>query len=234
MTVDEINERIENKKKTISKKKALIEKKQNKINSLTAKCEANGWDVNDKYCRYQTPEHQDCYYTICDLDELKDDVKRLQKQIGECNKQLEKYREQLLKTENNAKLSDELPAALKSMRDMLADKWTAWDIAESKRVKAMSYDERKGKMTYSHYEYYAHNTEEYFRKVNEREAERWVLNLQARVQKKIGDITSWDGITFNGVALNGYVEGTKGRTYVETIGAGGYNIQRAHYRTILH
>ena len=68
----------------------------------------------------------------------------------------------------------------------------------------------------------------------EREAEGWVLNLYNRIKEVTGEVTSWDNIRFNGKALNGRVEGVKGIANVETIVAGGYNVQCLHMRVLVH
>ena len=69
---------------------------------------------------------------------------------------------------------------------------------------------------------------------NLEDAQQSVLNLIDRVEDKVGKVTDWKGLHFgrNGM-LNGRVTGNCGSVYVETIGAGGYNIQRFHYRVLL-
>ena len=36
---------------------------------------ANGWDIDgDRYQKYGTPEHEDCYWMFCDYDDVLDDA----------------------------------------------------------------------------------------------------------------------------------------------------------------
>jgi predicted nucleic acid-binding Zn-ribbon protein len=67
----------------------------------------------------------------------------------------------------------------------------------------------------------------------DKDADAYVLDLIRRVTKKIGNIIDYSDIYVNGPAINGTIIGDKGKTYVETIIAGGWNIQREHYRVIL-
>jgi hypothetical protein len=71
-----------------------------------------------------------------------------------------------------------------------------------------------------------------------RDARAFVLDLLNRTKEITGEITSWAGVHLtvgtNGFpVLNGYVEGKEGRALVESIYAGGYNIQRLHVRVLV-
>lgn len=77
-------------------------------------------------------------------------------------------------------------------------------------------------------------TDEQLEKEANKTAESYVLNLIARVTKKIGTITDYSDVRIDGPSINGRIIGERGSTYVETILAGGYNIQCLHYRVILH
>lgn len=86
----------------------------------------------------------------------------------------------------------------------------------------------------SEYERVSENSLEDLKKMNLENAQQSVLNLVERVENRVGKVTDWSDIHFgmNGM-LNGRVTGNLGSVYVETIGAGGYNIQRFHYRVLL-
>ncbi len=74
------------------------------------------------------------------------------------------------------------------------------------------------------------------RKVISQEKERKYKDLVTRVENEVGTITSAENLHIgrkNG-EINGYVQGTKGKCSIETISAGGYNIQCFHYRVLVH
>lgn len=69
----------------------------------------------------------------------------------------------------------------------------------------------------------------------DKEEKNKILDLINRVSAVVGDITDASNLRVGEKdgELNGIVEGTKGKCYVETIGAGGYNIQKFHYRVLV-
>ena len=76
---------------------------------------------------------------------------------------------------------------------------------------------------------------ERLRKDLDREAERkydYIIDRTNAIVKEITDASNLY-ISDNG-ELNGYIIGTGGTAEVRTIGAGGYNIQRFHFRTLVH
>jgi len=55
-----------------------------------------------------------------------------------------------------------------------------------------------------------------------------------QIEKKVGRVTDCSDLKFNPVgSLDGWVKGEKGSAWVQTVYAGGYNIQRLHFRTIV-
>ena len=69
----------------------------------------------------------------------------------------------------------------------------------------------------------------------DREAEAkydYIIDTTTRLVGEIVDATHLR--VGNKGDLNGYIEGQDGKVKVETVGAGGYNIQRFHYRTLIH
>lgn len=67
------------------------------------------------------------------------------------------------------------------------------------------------------------------------EANRKYDFIIERTNAIVGRITDASGLTIGAKdELNGYIIGTDGRAKVQTIGAGGYNIQCFHFRTLIH
>lgn len=73
----------------------------------------------------------------------------------------------------------------------------------------------------------------WIRSIYEKEAQQKKAALLLKIQKIVGTITKVDlflGVDGN---LNGFITGTEGKCSVEAIYAGGYNIQRLHFRTLI-
>lgn len=69
----------------------------------------------------------------------------------------------------------------------------------------------------------------------DRDIESKYKHIIAKVKKVCGDIVDASNLHIgNDGTINGLIKGTIGNGYVETIVAGGYNIQIAHYRVIIH
>lgn len=67
------------------------------------------------------------------------------------------------------------------------------------------------------------------------EANRKYDFIIERTNAIVGEITDASGLSVGAKGdLNGYIVGKKGRAKIQTIGAGGYNIQRFHFRTLIN
>lgn len=73
-----------------------------------------------------------------------------------------------------------------------------------------------------------------FERIIDREAESKKRKLITSLEKKIGSIVDVKGLRIgHDGSLNGFIIGETGKATVETIYAGGYNIQKLHYRTLI-
>lgn len=69
----------------------------------------------------------------------------------------------------------------------------------------------------------------------EREAVRKEKQLIDRVNHEVGAIVEALSLKVGyDCGINGYIKGERGLCKIETIYAGGYNIQRLHYRVLIH
>lgn len=238
--IEKATQKIEKKQNTIVKKEAQIEKKYQALKKL-------GVEDPEKHDREEfrgSENWHDIYWTYCDISSLKEDIKRGGKEIEATKKTLEKYEAQLAgEIEKESIFLTEIPEIFKSLIDELVETWDAWDKARRERTrkayKDHGYNEffKRG-YTYADYEF-MYITDEKIHDDNERDAKALVLDLYLRVKDITGEVTDWAGVratqgTNGFTVLNGIVIGKEGRVKVESILAGGYNIQRLHIRVLVH
>lgn len=73
------------------------------------------------------------------------------------------------------------------------------------------------------------------RKFYEQDAKAKIIDLMNRISIVVGEITDASGLFIGKTGgIEGLIRGTIGVARIETIGAGGYNIQCFHYRTLVH
>ena len=106
---------------------------------------------------------------------------------------------------------------------------------ETKKDEYYSYDNNFGyNATDGEYVLKAFNDDK-LSKIIEAEKKAKYEDLCNRISAVVGEITDVSNLRISAKGnLDGIVEGTKGRAKVETIGAGGWNIQCFHYRVLVH
>lgn len=252
MKIETLKERIEKAETKISKKQATIEKKQKSIQKKVETLQKKyGIQYNETkmLCTSDLEQlglSQEDAWTAsgmqCDIESLMDDLERLPKEIAEIQKTLEKYKAQLAgEIERESMFINDIPEAMKELESRLIEEWNRWDIERRNRLKK-SYKElghREFRKIYSYADYnFMSETDEDIDKSNKRFARQEVLDLYIRVKDVTGEVTDWSGITLTDgntfPVLNGVVTGKEGKASVESIVAGGYNIQRLHIRTLVH
>lgn len=177
----------------------------------------------DQLERYQT------------LEWAKKDLENAKKKVEIKQRTVDKITDEVKKTQAQKRIVKNLPPILNKMMEQLEEQWNEWDKKDRDFLtqKKAEIGIRKFHEQYGHSELIG-MTDAQIEDMNHRNAVFYVVDLYRRLGDKVGEITDWSRIYANGIALNGYVTGTKGTAHIETIRAGGYNIQRLHVRTIIH
>ena len=77
--------------------------------------------------------------------------------------------------------------------------------------------------------------EEWLERTMEEEKRAKLLDLIGRIMSTVGTITDASALYIGPEGdINVYIVGTEGKAKIQTIGAGGYNIQCFHFRTLIH
>lgn len=228
MTTTELKKRIEKKEDQINRKFKTMEKKKAQIIAKSKKVS-------------QIEDEGERRWLQFDIEHLEDDLRRLDREIQECSKTLEKYEMQLEKEElRDEAYIKEVPEELHKLEEELIERWDEWDIKRRDLLKRR-YDElghREWWRVYSMADrdlMYSTDTE--IHENNVKDSKYFVLDLLNRVKAITGNITEWGDVHLDQgnqfPLLTGWVRGDEGSAKVETILAGGHNIQRLHIRTLV-
>ena len=227
MKLETLNERIANAEAKIEKKTATIAKKT----ALISKKEAMLTKADEK----------EKWWIECEIEHLHEDIERNTNEIAELTKALEGYKGQIAEAEQRVAFLREIPQNMKTMQNDLVNIWDEYDIARREHLRdeynKLGYREFFKKHNRADYEMKSKTTDEIHTE-NMNAAESMILNLIYRVRDTVGEITDWKGIrveigTWGFPVLNGIVIGKLGKCKVESIDAGGYNIQRYHIRVLV-
>lgn len=243
-TIEFIQKRIEGKTKEISK----LEKKLERIH----KAESTGWKVNPYYY-----DDNDLKWTIKDLEEAKEALAKWEAELTVANEKAQSRNvEAILKFLERWKRSvtnyyiESFPKYIKARaeyweRSHELGKWYCYKGEERRQREAEYRENRKEfEAAWRFIQPYVIKNRETgtdeldtakLAKDLENDANAMYDDIIERTNKITGTITDASNLSIgaNG-ELNGYIIGEKGTAKVNTIGAGGYNIQCFHFRTLIH
>ena len=169
------------------------------------------------------------YWIQCDIEHAEEDIQNNLRKLHKAECDLVKaLAAQQAKEAKEAAREAAMPAQLKAFRDEVVEDWTAYDIEQRDKNPRLRPD------------CYGWRTDEQLRESNLRDANSLIDNFLFRVEKAVGKAADFsflrvrNGNSMEGAAINGYVTGENGRAKVQTAAAGGWNIQRFHYRVLVH
>lgn len=242
-SVEFIQKRVTGKEKEVEK----LEKKLARIN----KAKASNWENNPYYY-----DESDLKYTQRDLDEAN---KMLAKYRADLKEATEKANSRNVKVivdfledwkVNTKKFYERMTVGyIEALEDWYRYEHEYCDwfnyqrrncTVEERKAKRVEYDERKKEFTSEwnwmmiYMEGKCLNEEKLDRDIKN-EADRKYDFIIERTNAIVGTITDASNLYIGKDAeLNGYIIGERGKAKVQTIGAGGWNIQRYHFRTLIH
>ena len=256
MTTIELSERIEKCNDTINKKTNLMAKRTESIIKVLDKLHKLGFTGNtyDEIEKERMSKKDvDAYDMICSLMDYEESIKGAKKAIENEKEKINKYYEMLAKEMERESLVNNLPDNVKTFMNELEESWNKYDMRRRDKILEMRHELYHMNSSSTEYKelhakirqefgtnWYedALLTDEQIKKGNKKLVKELIVDFIKRVEDKAGQITSFANLHLNrdnqGYAiLNGKVEGSNGTARVESIYAGGYNIQRLHVRVLV-
>lgn len=189
---------------------ARVEKRLAKLESMS---EA---DVQKKYRNARHPD----YWHKCDIGELREQLAANQKKLAEAKRLDEKSAKFAEKKAAQAVAIENAPKALKAFADACEARWFAFYSQTKVRKERRDW-----------------RTVDEIARDCQKARDALILDFLARTEKKCGTLTDCSGLHLSNsndsVVINGFVIGAKGRACVQSVLAGGYNIQCLHVRVLV-
>lgn len=243
MTRQDLEARLQKAQEAVTKKQGTLERHLKKEAKIRKQILDRGWDPDgDRYQKQGTPEHDDCYWKMCDLSDVQEAIQNTKKAITEKEAIVLKWQtkldEQIQKEEQ-----DDTPAVLKDYQTRLVEAFDKNDEIRKgflkEKLQELGYKEFVKKFSYNAYDFAVYEDQQTTHKKNVRTADALVNNLWIRVKDICKDVTECrlyvtNANEWEGICINGVVTGSEGSARVESITAGGYNIQKLHIRTLVH
>lgn len=239
MKASELKKKLDAAKENVAKREATIQRQKAQLGKKMEAAKNLGCNPDtDTPAMYADKDNRVKYWAMCDVEDKREEIANSKKKLEELRRIASnwetKMNEQLLKERT---IATEMPAIFQQCKEDLTKDWTETDIRRReimrKKKAELSWEEFRKLYSYGQEQEYS-KTDEEFMRVNEHDAELFIIGLYNRVKVITGEVTDWAGIHYGGKALNGLVIGKDGKAKVETILAGGYNIQRLHMRVLVH
>lgn len=210
MTASEITERINKAEEAVEKKKKSIARLEKEIANWTGS-------------EYMKEVRQD-------------DLSRRNQELQDKEKTLQNWKKKLEEVNDTDKVIREIPEQLHKLMEQIREEMIK-DRTQYRDTMKKDYAEMERKEFIKKYKYtdfykVYYQTDEDIAKEARRDSKYYIIDLVQRVTKKVGEITKWE-LWDAGSELNGWVWGTRGSAKIETILAGGYNVQCLHTRVLV-
>lgn len=222
MENQEIFNRIEKAKARKQAKEKAIAKKQKMLENLSRDSVDRTWVEND-------------------IQQLKGEIEKIDELIASYTEKLnnkaiisfvyENYVPQIFKDLEANLVKKWFNIDCKLRDDCLKDKESLASASESEYAKLNESIQSK----YSKYIYgtLSEMSDDEIMRADVDSAHQAIIDLFVRILQEVGEVNSWDMLYLNDTTIYGKVSGSTGSVQVETISAGGYNVQRAHNRFIV-
>lgn len=236
MTTTELKEKITAAEQALTKAEATVDRHKKQAEKKLQIIACNGWTV-EKQRDYADSGNMTAFWATVEYQQKLEDIKNAQNKVTERQRILHNWREKYNDAIHNETEINNIPEVFKKVAENLVENWDKSDNELKAQIieymKLHTYAQAVKKYSGSAL-MIRHKTKEEIHRENEREAKYWVLALWQRVIDITGENITEIKITNTDYELNGFVKGSLGTARVETILAGGYNIQRLHTRCLVH